>query len=155
MRSGTGLEVESLGLDLLFSTTAGVSFTSVSIVVITVTVGYDHKQISASRPEHRQLPLNYDPGAFAAFWDQHVCMQLARVGTITVRVVSFLLRSVWLYYHPVSNIRQISESETHAAWGADWGTELHVKTMMSGRSNETFATLGSGERKKLPWDQMY
>ena len=159
MRSGTGLEVESLVLDLLFSAAAGVSFTSASIVVIKVTVGYDHKQISASRTEHRQLPLNYDPAAFAAFWDQHVCIQLAHVVTTTVRVVSFLLHSVWLYYHPVSNSRQISESEPHATWGANWGVELHVKTMMNGRANETFATLDSGEQKitsmgpdvPIPW----
>jgi aarF domain-containing kinase len=116
-RTGSGMPRSRL----TFYAAAGVSFTSASIAVIAV---YDRKQISASRAEHGQLPLNYDPGAFAAFWDQHVCMQLARVGTITLRVVPFLLRSAWLYYHPVSSSRQISESEPHAAWGADWGAEL-------------------------------
>jgi predicted unusual protein kinase regulating ubiquinone biosynthesis (AarF/ABC1/UbiB family) len=56
---------------------------------------WDRLQMRASPPE---LPLTYDPAAFAALWDQHICLQLARVGTIASRVLPFLVRSAWVYH---------------------------------------------------------
>ena len=71
---------------------------------------------SSSTPE---LPLVYNPAAFATYWDQHVCVQLSRVGTIASRVVPFIFRSAWVYanHQPLSD--DGGSDDTVARLGAD------------------------------------
>jgi aarF domain-containing kinase len=100
---------------------AGAATATVSAATV-ARAWWEREQLRAAPP---QLPLRYDPVAFAEVWDQRVCTQISRVGTILSRVGPFLARSAYLYYFG------LGESDTHGdhegkltRWGVDLRTLL-------------------------------
>jgi aarF domain-containing kinase len=102
---------------------AGAATACVGAAAVAARAWWEREQLRAVPP---QLPLRYDPAAFAEVWDQRVCMQISRVGTILSRVGPFLARSAYLYY-----VFGLDESDAHSdhegkltRWGVDLRTLL-------------------------------
>jgi hypothetical protein len=125
----------------------GVSAASCCAVAVVAAV--DREQMAAAATDLRapQLPLHYDPAAFADHWDKHVCVQLARVGAIGTRVLPFLVRSVWLYYGPQASLRDATESDTVSA---SWGAELREMLVELGPTFIKFGQMLSIRPDLLP-----
>lgn len=94
-----------------------------------------------------QLPLHYDPAAFADHWDKHVCVQLARIAAIGAHVLPFLVRSAWLYYGPHADLRDAAESELLSA---SWGAELREMLVELGPTFIKFGQMLSIRPDLLP-----
>jgi len=94
----------------------GLAGTAMSTAAVAGYAAWDRKQLA---DDGVQIPLHYDPAAFAAHWDQHRCQQLARVGTIASRVLPFLTHSAWLYYFGPAHESDEDQTARQARWGAD------------------------------------
>ena len=105
---------------------------------------WEQNQMRAAPP---QLPLCYDPAAFAEVWDQRMCTQVARVGTIVSRVAPFLARSAHLYCFGLGESDAHSDHEGKLT---QWGVDLRMLVVDLGPTFVKFGQMLSIRPDLLP-----